>query len=141
MNEKPVIRILLADDQASVRGALRLLLEQEPAFAVVAEAADVTGLLQIAAQHPANLLLLDWELPGLPISHLLRLLREEWPALQIIAMSSRPEAGLRAAQLGVAAFLSKGAPPETVVATLTQLPLPRLTWSPDQPQDSPVDQL
>jgi len=141
MKKNSAMRLLLADDQASVRNALRLLLEHEPNLTIVAEAADVTGLLQIAAQHPADVLLLDWELPGLPTRHLLRLLREEWPALQIVAMSSRPEAGLRATEAGVAAFLSKGAPPETVLATLSQLPLPCLAWPTDQRKDSPVDQL
>ena len=141
MKKNSAMRLLLADDQASVRNALRLLLEHEPNLTIVAEAADVTGLLQIAAQHPADVLLLDWELPGLPTRHLLRLLREEWPALQIVAMSSRPEAGLHARQAGVAAFLSKGAPPEAVLATLATLCLPKPTWSNGQQQDSPIDQM
>lgn len=116
------VRVILADDQASVRGALRLLLEQEPHLKIVGEAADVTGLVQIAAQNPAEVLLLDWELPGLPSRHLLRLLSEEWPSMRIIAMSSHPEASQQALDSGAVAFLSKGAPPEAVLAILKRLP-------------------
>ncbi len=122
VNEKSPLRVLLADDQASVRAALRFLLEQEPGLAVAGEAADATGLLLAASKLPADVVLLDWELPGLPPRHLLRLLGYERPSLQIIAMSSRPEARQPALRAGAAAFLSKGAPPEEVLAALAALP-------------------
>lgn len=121
MEEKPTLRILLADDQANVRRALQVLLEHEPGTIVVGEAADATGLLLAVSTHPADVLLLDWELPGLPLPHLLRLLHFERPSLQIIAMSSRPEAQIEALGAGAVAFLSKGAPPETVRNTLHNL--------------------
>jgi DNA-binding NarL/FixJ family response regulator len=126
--------VMIADDQVSVRAALRLLLEQEPHVTIVGEAADATGLLLLVSKLDAQLLLLDWELPGLPPRHLLRLLQYERPSLQIIAMSSRPEARQRALQAGAAAFLSKGAPPETVLAILAQLPLFQKTWPSNQDQ-------
>ena len=69
MNEDPQLRVLLADDRASVRAALRLLLEQEPHVTIMGEAADATGLLLLASKPDAQLLLLDWELPGLPPRH------------------------------------------------------------------------
>ncbi|MCL4264031.1 MAG: response regulator transcription factor [Anaerolineae bacterium] len=119
MDEKLTRRVLLADDQTSVRDALRLLLEQEPEITIVGEAADATGLVLLMIQHPADVLLLDWELPGLPLPHLLRLLYDERPSLCIVAMSSHPEARQPALQAGAAAFLDKGAPPETVLAILT----------------------
>lgn len=122
VNEKSPLRVLLADDQASVRAALRFLLEQEPGIAIAGEAADATGLLLAASKLPADVVLLDWELPGLPPRHLLRLLGYERPFLQIIAMSSRPEARQPALRAGAAAFLSKGAPPEEVLAVLAALP-------------------
>ncbi|WP_129676867.1 response regulator transcription factor [Candidatus Chloroploca sp. Khr17] len=121
MNDLPMRQILLADDQASVRAALRLRLEQEPNFAIVGEAADATGLLLLVGQCPAELVLLDWELPGLPAIHLVRLLHDEQPGLKIIAMSSRPEAHQPALQAGATAFLSKGAPPEDLLKALASL--------------------
>jgi DNA-binding NarL/FixJ family response regulator len=122
MNEKDKRHLLIADDQSHVRSALRLLLEQEPGMIVVGEAADAAGLFLSLENGPVDVVLLDWDLPGLPIHHLLRLLRLERPSLLIIAMSSRPEARHQALQAGVAAFLSKGAPPETILSLLARLP-------------------
>lgn len=122
MNETDKRHILIADDQGHIRSALSLLLEQEPEMVVVGEAADATGLLLSLENGPVDVVLLDWDLPGLPIRHLLRLLRLERPFLHIIAMSSHPEARPQALQAGAVAFLSKGAPPETVLHLLAQLP-------------------
>jgi DNA-binding NarL/FixJ family response regulator len=59
------MRVLLADDQPALRSAVRFLLEQEPDLSIVGEVGDVAGLMErVAALHP-DLLLLDWELPGL----------------------------------------------------------------------------
>lgn len=117
------MRILIADDQANVRSALRLLLEQASNIDVVGEVADATGLLLLLGIKQPNLLLLDWELPGLPADHLMRLLRFEQPHLQVLAMSSRPEAQQEAESAGVDSFVSKGDPPEAVLTTLAQLSL------------------
>ena len=115
------MRILLADDQVKVRSALRLLLEQEPGIQVVGETADATGILLAVATYMTEkasdlVVLLDWELPGLPAAQLVRLLRYERPLLKIVAMSSRPEAYQAALDAGVQAFVSKSEPPEQVLA-------------------------
>ena len=115
------MRLFLADDQIKVRSALRLLLEQEPDMAVVGEAADATGLLQGVAEKEPELVLLDWELPGLPSSQLLRLLQYERPSLHIIAMSSRPEVARLALAAGAHRFLSKSEAPEQVLAIIRSL--------------------
>jgi DNA-binding NarL/FixJ family response regulator len=112
------VRVLLADDQLNVRSALRLLLEQESEFQVMGEVADATGLLMAAAEKEVDVVLLDWELPGLPADQLLRLLWYERPSLKIIAMSSRPEAQPAALDMGAQAFVSKNDPPERVLAAI-----------------------
>jgi DNA-binding NarL/FixJ family response regulator len=112
------MRFLLADDQLHVRSALRLQLEQVSGFQVVGETADATGLLLAVAGKEPDVVLLDWELPGLPVVQLLRLLRSEQPSLKIIAMSSRPEVQQQARELGAEAFLSKSDPPEQVLAVI-----------------------
>ncbi len=120
------MRTLIADDQANVRSALALLLEQEPPFEIVGEAADALGLLQAVHKHTPDLLLLDWELPGLEAEHLLHSLRYEQPCLLVAALSSRPEAEAAALAAGVNAFISKGALPEQVLTAVIDL-LPRQT--------------
>jgi len=112
------MRVLLADDQMQVRSAIRLLLEQEPEFQVVGETADTTGLLLAAAEKAPDLVLLDWELPGLPAAQLLRLLWYERPSLKIIVMSSRPEAEQAALAAGILTFLSKSEPPDRTLSII-----------------------
>lgn len=116
-----MMRILLADDQMKVRSALRLLLEQEPDVQVVGEAADATGLLLAVAEKMPDTVLLDWELPGLPVDQLLRLLRYERPFLKIVAMSGRPEACQTVQDASVHAFVSKSDPPERVLSIVRGL--------------------
>ena len=115
------MRILLADDQKKVRSALRLLLEEQPDLEILGEAMDTTGLLDwVKAAHP-DLVLLDWELPGLPAVALLPLLHFHQPGLRVIALSGRPEARRAALEAGVNAFVSKGDPPERLLALVDDL--------------------
>ena len=112
------MRIILADDRPRVRAALRLLLEQEPGNMIVAEAADATGLFLALQSQVADLLLLDWELPGMPASSLLPLIRSRQPLMRILALSGRPEARAEARAHRVDSFVSKGDPPENVLAAV-----------------------
>jgi two-component system response regulator DesR len=112
------MRVLLADDQAKVRSALRLRLEQEPGINVVGEATEADELLaQVGAARP-DIVLLDWELPGLPRNDALSALRARCPHLKVIALSGRPEARRAALEAGADAFVSKGDPPEQLLAAV-----------------------
>ena len=86
------VRVLLADDQLKVRSALRLLIEQELAFNVVGEAGAADELLRGILKAYPQVVLLDWELPGLPDQHKIDSLRLLDPQLRVIALSGRPEA-------------------------------------------------
>ena len=112
------MRVLLADDQSKGRSALRLLLEQDPGIQVLGEAVDTTGLLDWVKVACPDLVLLDWELPGLEADSLLPTLRELCPRLSVIALSGRPEARRAALDAGVDAFVSKGDPPERLLAVV-----------------------
>jgi DNA-binding NarL/FixJ family response regulator len=115
------MRVLLADDQTRVRSALQILLIQEPGVSVVGEASEAKSLLaQIQATHP-DLVLLDWELPGLPAIGSLPTLRIVCPNLSVIALSGRPEARREALAAGADAFVSKMDPPEQLLVTLHTL--------------------
>ena len=112
------MRVLLADDQKKVCSALRLLLEQEPGLSVVGEAVEAEELLaQVEVTQP-DLVLLDWELPGLRTHDGLVTLRTLCPHLKVIALSGQPEARQAALTAGADAFVSKGDPPEQLLATL-----------------------
>jgi len=120
------MRVLLADDQANVRSALRLLLAQEPDLDMVGEATETEELLvQVEATCP-DLVLLDWELPGTQATarptdagqRLILALRACRPGLKIIALSVYPEARQAALAAGADSFVSKGDPPDQLLAAV-----------------------
>ena len=115
------MRIILADDQPKVRSALRLLLEQQPWAACILEAASAGELLEQLKDHGPTLVLLDWELPGASSDEILRSIRSLCPAIKIIAMSVDLDAARAALHAGADAFVSKGDPPSTLLATLSAL--------------------
>ena len=112
------MRVLLADNQPEVRSALRFLLEQEPGVSVVGEVAEAETLFAQAEAIQADLVLLDWELPGLLAPDLLLTLRSYCPHMKVIALSGRPEARHEALNAGIHDFVSKGDPPEWLLRTM-----------------------
>jgi len=118
IDEVKEMRVLLADDQAKVRSALRLLLDHEPGIRILGEAVDATGLLDWVTATRPDLVLLDWELPGFGADSLLPVLRSLCPGLSVIALSGRPESRRAALAAGADAFVSKGDPPEQLLAAV-----------------------
>lgn len=112
------MQILVADDQAKVRSAIRLLLEQDEDIKVLGEAVDATGLLDWVNVVCPDLVLLDWELPGPEIGELLDAIRGHCGRVKVVALSGRPEARQEAIVAGVDGFVSKGDPPERLLDTL-----------------------
>jgi CheY-like chemotaxis protein len=111
------VRILVADDQHEVRSALRFLLEQERGLYIVAEAVDAQELVARTTATSPDLVLLDWELPGLK-DGTLAALRRTHPGLRVVALSGRPEARRAALAAGADAFVSKANPPERLLAAI-----------------------
>jgi DNA-binding NarL/FixJ family response regulator len=114
------MRILLADSQAKVRFALRVLLEQQSDFEVVGEAASTEEILAQTALSCPNVVLLDWALAGPGAAGLLLTLHCDCPGLGIIVLSGRPEARREALAAGADAFVSKGNPPEHLLAAIVR---------------------
>jgi DNA-binding NarL/FixJ family response regulator len=112
------MRILVADDQPKVRFALRVLLERQPGLEVISEAADAVDLLVHTMNSCPDLVLLAWDLPGLAELDLVPALRRVCPSVVIIALSGRSEARRAALEGGVDAFVSKGDPPDGLLAAI-----------------------
>lgn len=112
------MNVLLADDDAHVRSALRLLLEAEPDVAIVGESASTEGLFESARTSRPGVVVLDWDLPGLRASGVLERLRSLEPPPHILALSGRPEGRREAAMAGIPWFVCKGDAPETLLTTL-----------------------
>lgn len=87
-------------------------------MSVLAEAENARSLLAAAADGEVDLVLLDWNLPGIDTPQLITDLRTVAPDIHIIVLSGRPEAAAPALCAGADAFVSKGDPPETLLAAL-----------------------
>ncbi len=122
------MRVLIADDQKRVRSALRLLIEHGMQGEILAsEAEDVPGLLAVAQEHSLDLLLLNWELPGLQSAglrsplELLAELRTRFPRLVIVVMNNWPEECRAACEAGADESISKGDSPEGLLCKLNRV--------------------
>jgi len=124
MSER-TLRVLIADSRPRVRSAMRLLLIQEPGVTVVGEAEDVEQALILVAERRPDLVLLDWELPRWGGRAALAGLRRVQPGLAVVALSGRPEARRSAEEAGVDGFVSKGEPPERLLAAVRACRLKR----------------
>jgi DNA-binding NarL/FixJ family response regulator len=112
------MRILVADDLARLRYALKILLHHESGFRVVAEAADVEELLTLTRAFAPDLLLLQWRLDRGSGADLMPRLRRICPGMRIVALSAQPEARRLALAAGADAFVCKADPPERLLEAI-----------------------
>lgn len=107
-----MIRILLADDQALVRGALAALLDLEPDLDVVAQVGRGDEVIAAARESRAEVCLLDIEMPGLTGIEAAALLRTELPDVRslIVTTFGRPGYVRRALDAGATGFVVKDTP-------------------------------
>jgi len=113
------MKILIADDESKVRSALKFILNQDPAAAIIGEAEDAIQLVNMVRQYNPDLVLLDWELPGLslqvPIIELLHAIRSD---LSIIILSGDIHARKDSLAAGANCFICKSDPPEKLLESI-----------------------
>jgi two-component system, NarL family, response regulator DesR len=109
-----MIRILIAEDQGMVRGALAALLTLEPDLEVVAQVASGDEVLTAARETRPDVALLDIEMPGMDGIEAAAALGRELPDCTplILTTFGRPAYLRRAMEAGAAGFLVKDAPSE-----------------------------
>jgi two-component system response regulator DesR len=107
-----VIRLLIADDQALVRGALSALLGLEPDIEVVAEVGRGDEVVDAAVRAAADVALLDIEMPGMDGIAAASALRSALPTCRalIVTTFGRPGYLTRAMRAGAAGFVVKDTP-------------------------------
>ncbi len=105
----PPIRILIADDHVIIRSGLRLLLEQQPDFKVVAEANDGREALQMVSKFHPEVAILDIGMPQLNGIEATRQIVAQEPATQVVILSMHADEGyvLRALKAGAKAYIVK----------------------------------
>ena len=109
------IRVLLADDQALLRSAFRVLVDSEPDMEVVGEASDGAEAVRLAREQRADVVLMDIRMPGTDGFAATRLISAD-PALAqvrvvILTTFEADDYVVQSLRAGASGFLGKGAEP------------------------------
>jgi two-component system response regulator NreC len=111
------IRIVLADDHAVVRSGLRMLLDSESDFEVVAEASDVEGARRYVRGHHATVLVLDLNMPGGSTLEAIPTICRESSGTQIVVlmMQQEPAFAREALSAGALGYVLKEAADDELI--------------------------
>jgi DNA-binding NarL/FixJ family response regulator len=119
---RPVIRVVLADDQQLVRAGLRVLLETEDGFAVVGEAADGAEALAVVRETRPDVVVMDVRMPGVDGLTALEAIVADpdlaATAVLVLTTFDLDEYVYRALRGGAAGFLLKDAEPADLVRAI-----------------------
>ena len=111
-------RILIADQRQKVRFGLQVLLQEQLGYPIIGYASDTKDLLGSLKILKPDILLLDWNLPGMPPSDLVRIIQENYPEVRILIMSANPDTKTDALLSGVDFYINKGEAPTTLMKIL-----------------------
>ncbi|WP_149549877.1 response regulator [Streptomyces marokkonensis] len=132
MNDLP-IRILIADDHPVVRAGLRAVLETEPGFSIVAEAATAERAVELAAAGGTDVVLMDLQFGGgMNGSQATAAItaRPGAPRVLIVTTYDTDADTLPAIEAGATGYLLKDAPPEDLAAAVRTAAAGRTTLAP-----------
>ncbi|WP_371529615.1 response regulator transcription factor [Streptomyces sp. NBC_01283] len=116
------IRVLLADDQALLRSAFKVLVDSEPDMEVVAEASDGAEAVELAGTSGADVVLMDIRMPGTDGLAATRLISAD-PALahvRVVMLTTFEvdEYVVQSLRAGASGFLGKGAEPDELLGAI-----------------------
>jgi DNA-binding NarL/FixJ family response regulator len=117
------VKILLVDDHALFRLGMRNILEQEPDFEIVGEAADGRGAFDAAAAFGPDIVLLDLSIPAPGGIEATQRIKREVPSAAIIALAAAEDEDqlFEAIKAGAAAFILKDISPEDLVTVIRRV--------------------
>lgn len=107
--------VLLADDLDHVRQILRIRLELDDEFCVVAEARDGRNAIMMASMHQPDVIVLDNQMPVMTGLEALPRVKEVAPHARVVMFSSDDDVEWRALAAGADAFVNKSEPLESCI--------------------------
>ena len=136
MNEMNPIRVMIVDDHNMVRRGLIAYLEDEVGLELVGEAGDGREAVQICDQVRPDVVLMDLVMPELSGAEATRIIRDRWPQVQVIALTSFQEKDLVQDALGAGAisYLLKNVSGQDLVEAIRAAHAGRSTLAPEAVQ-------
>jgi len=136
MNEMNPIRVMIVDDHDMVRRGLAAYLEDEVGLELVGEAGDGREAVQICDQVRPDVVLMDLVVPELSGAEATRIIRDRWPQVQVIALTSFQEKDLVQDALGAGAisYLLKNVSGQDLVEAIRAAHAGRSTLAPEAVQ-------
>ena len=131
------VRVLLCDDHKIVREGLKMVLADDPAVQVVAEADTGSAVLDavqtLQGPRGIDVVLLDIAMPGMDGLDVLQTLRRDWPGLPVLMLSTYPETqyAVRCIKLGASGYLNKSTDPDALMAALHRVAAGGMHVTPD----------
>ena len=115
-----MIKVLLADDHALLRGSLKQLLDDTGFVQVVAQAGEYSEIMKAMTAHPVDVAILDISMPGKNGVDIVKILKDKYPALKILMLSMHPEDqyAVRCLKAGASGYLTKNTAPEKLVDSI-----------------------
>ena len=115
--------IVIADDHRVVRTGLRMVLDREEDFEVVAEAGDVDDARRHVRAHRPDVLVLDLNMPGDPSLPAIPVLLKESPATRVVVLTMQedPAFAREALRAGASAYVLKEAADEELVQAVREV--------------------
>lgn len=118
-----MIRLVIADDHAIVRGGLKQIFALVPDFDVVGEAVNGSEVLDCLRLQPFDLLLLDLNMPGISGADLIARVmahRRDLPVL-VLSMHNEPQVAARMLRAGAAGYITKDCEPDILLAAIRKV--------------------
>ena len=125
LGETPAtVNVLVVDDEAEIRDALRALLEKQGYQVTVA--ANGVEALELMLHQPPALVILDLDMPEMDGAETLSFIRKQWKAIPVVVHTAYPEGDLinRARKVSPFTVLVKPSSPESILATVRTLARP-----------------
>jgi len=115
----PLTTIIVIDDEADIRDSMAALLQSMEGFSI-RTCPSRDAALELLEQERPNLVIVDWNMPGMTLECFVELVRRRYGLLPMVLYSTAPNALAKANALAIP-FMSKTDDPEKLISTIQQL--------------------
>ncbi|MBC2713790.1 MAG: response regulator transcription factor [Desulfobacteraceae bacterium] len=127
-----MIKIIIADDHSIVREGLKQIIADTPDMTVCDEACDGNELIQKVLLNKYDVVVLDITMPGTNVLDVLKQIKRQLPAIQVLVLSMHPEEqyAVRVLKAGASGYLTKESAPSELVKAIRKVSQGRKYISP-----------